>query len=401
MLGAARCPPSGVDEWEITYWKTFQGTLQQVPGTDFCWDPGLPIYTDGSCLHPTHPRMAAAGAAAVQQDAAGRDHLAVRLRVPRSFPQTAASGEHLAVALVGVTLPAPIGLGGQVECVTDCASVVRSAQHRRWAVGEARPFGGVWKDVPVGITVRKTRAHRTALQAQAANQRVEWSGNAFADEQARLAASVRAPEAGEAAAFAHQVDLRARVLVAAARQLALWPPPAEALRSGLWVAAPPTLGPRRRRERREPPPHAWGWVAGLRKWACHTCGLLTRDGRRVRLPGCVAGLAGVDLGRILADTRSSHTPLVFETGPGEVPLVFCNLCGAFSQTCLRQLQLPCFGPSLTSRAAEQRLRSLRRGQPPIADDVFAVAIRPAWVYCPPQLLPPDVAALVAVGRRAR
>ena len=70
-------------------------------------------------------------------------------------------------------------------------------------------------------------------------------------------------------------------------------------------------------------------------------------------------MTGVDLGRILADTRRSHKPLVFETGPGEVPLVFCNLCGAFSQTCLRQLQLPCFGLSPTSRAAGQRLRRLR------------------------------------------
>ena len=333
----------------------------------------------------------------MQQDRNGCDALAVRVAALQGFPPTAAIGEHLAVALVATTLAGQEAPPAGIECVSDCAGVVRSAEHRSWAVGEARPYAGIWAEIPSAIRVRKTKAHRTAMQARHDGQLMGWSGNAFADSQARLAAQSAAPADQEAALFVTQVELQANVLRAIAKQLACWPQVGAAVQAGLWHrrAAQGNAVQARLRPQKRATPHSWGWVAGLRKWACHTCGLLTRSGLRRARHGCVVGLAGEDLARILADTRSSHKPMVFDTGPGELPLVFCNQCGAFSQTCLRQLQAPCFGLSPSSRAAEQRLRRLRRGQHPMVDDVFASAIRPAWVFHPPLLLPADVAALSA------
>ena len=118
----------------------------------------------------------------------------------------------------------------------DCASVVRSATSREYAVDWRRPFAGLWKEVKEHVwpTVIKTKAHRTLEEAKASDDLQHWSGNYEADLYAKKAAEAgRAPQ--------HLRDKQdivqrywPRLILAISALFAVWPFPREAYNSGKW-----------------------------------------------------------------------------------------------------------------------------------------------------------------------
>ena len=65
---------------------------------DFWFDPGKPIYTDGSAKDVAWPAIAVASSAAWQEDTQGRVRLAVA-QVPVSYPAPAVSSEFFAYSI--------------------------------------------------------------------------------------------------------------------------------------------------------------------------------------------------------------------------------------------------------------------------------------------------------------
>ena len=99
----------------------------EVDKAEFSFDPTRPVYTDGSCLHPSVAPLAAAAGAAVQINDRGHVTHAAYVCLHGGHPHSAAAAEHHAAALsqtVG-TLPPLV--------YTDCASVIASAASPVWA----------------------------------------------------------------------------------------------------------------------------------------------------------------------------------------------------------------------------------------------------------------------------
>jgi hypothetical protein len=108
---------------------------------EFVFDGNKKIYTDGSCFRGSDPEFASAGGAAVQIHDSGKLARVARIGLPRWLPQTAAAGEHVACYLA-VCFSAAVGITSQI--LSDCASVVRSAKSKAYAVNYKRPFAGIW-----------------------------------------------------------------------------------------------------------------------------------------------------------------------------------------------------------------------------------------------------------------
>ena len=75
----------------------------------------------------------------------------------------------------------------------DCASVISSANNRKWAIGERRPCAGFWRSHSVMTRLKtgmvcKTKAHRTYEEAVANQDQDNWVGNDWADHYAKKAA---------------------------------------------------------------------------------------------------------------------------------------------------------------------------------------------------------------------
>ena len=75
----------------------------------------------------------------------------------------------------------------------DCASVVSSAGNRPDAIAAARPFAGLWLQIPTHLQVNKTKAHRTQEQAEQDGDLRSFLGNALADSWAKKAAKAFGP----------------------------------------------------------------------------------------------------------------------------------------------------------------------------------------------------------------
>ena len=144
--------PKHLDELPVVkYYKMVGGVITEVSKKEFGpFDPTLPVYTDGSCMHPTDPALAVAAAAVVQTDWDGNLIKVCTQVVPLGVKATAAVSEHMAIVIMDELADEP------QQCWVDCASVVTSAANTVWARLPERPFGGMWKTVTHTHTVMKT-----------------------------------------------------------------------------------------------------------------------------------------------------------------------------------------------------------------------------------------------------
>ena len=118
--------------------KDPEGNLLHEPAV---FDPSECIYTDGSCFRGSDPHYATAGAAAIQIHPCGKLAKCVYMSLPRWLPQTASAGEHVACYL-GVNHTDPT-IPIRPWILSDCASVVRSAADKTFALHSSRPFAGI------------------------------------------------------------------------------------------------------------------------------------------------------------------------------------------------------------------------------------------------------------------
>ena len=121
------------------------GGLEPTP-ENFAFDPERPMYADGSCYEGTDPDFAATGGSCVQvNEATGMIIRSARATLPEWMDQSAASGEHYGCHLGVLFTPR------KPTIHADCASVVRSATSREYAVDWRRPFAGLWKEIAVHV----------------------------------------------------------------------------------------------------------------------------------------------------------------------------------------------------------------------------------------------------------
>ena len=143
----------------------------------FKFDQDKPIYSDGSCFHPTENNLAIAGAALVQLDEQVEICKSLQITLPQFLPPTGAFAEHVAANLAFTYTSGPF------ELVTDCQSVVASAEGGyEAATGWSKPMAGLWlrarfKD----IKATKVKAHLTQAQAEQIGHGAHHRGNEVAD----------------------------------------------------------------------------------------------------------------------------------------------------------------------------------------------------------------------------
>jgi hypothetical protein len=116
---------------EAHSWPEIEGPFKFIPG--------IPIYTDGSCLFPTEDSAAVAGASLVQMDEDGDVLRSIQVTLPDDLPATAAMAEHTAASMAGLFTT------GEYTIITDCMSVMNSANGgRSYALGSGRPMACCW-----------------------------------------------------------------------------------------------------------------------------------------------------------------------------------------------------------------------------------------------------------------
>ena len=112
------------------------------------------------------------------------------MAVPRHMPQSAVSGEMLAIALLSMVLDRgqPDGdehFRGSVTCLADCSAVI--SMFRRWSAGRDLrnfPYAGVFRGtgVPYIGSIQKVDAHIWEEDARRQGWHRDWVGNNLADE---------------------------------------------------------------------------------------------------------------------------------------------------------------------------------------------------------------------------
>jgi hypothetical protein len=330
----------------------------QVTEVDTLFDPNRPIYVDGSCFEGTDKHAAATGAAAVQYwpDPAysltnpPKPSFAAWLTVPGYFPQAAATGEHLGVWLANFLSAGPYSV------YADCAGVVAAHQNgRQWAVGPDRPYGAVWALLRTGdLKITKTRAHRSLEAAVADNDTEHFWGNWLADNVAKAAADgARLPKDERELHQAAQWRARA-VLKARGQILAKWTPqgqPAKKDRGSQKPPLPKTLGRRR---------HRLVWQPGSTPWACTLCHGGFRTIKRASQATCKA-VPHKQLHNAKAAALAKHKLMLADAEGYAAPVMYCDVCGQFSQQRAAGLLRQCPG---WARNTSTRIERIRQGLHP-------------------------------------
>ena len=315
-------------EWSSETEYYINGALQpSVPSAAFV--PGE-VYTDGSCVHPNAPCIAKAACAAAQMQA-GDLHVLVRT-LPSCAPQHASMAEHWGIGLAA-------GAGAEVTPVADCASTLTA--YALWQIPNrgGKQRDDVWRAMSMSLAgIRKTRAHRSAAEAERDGDTHDFVMNATVDEYAKARAWRMARADLTAQAWAHR-DSQRRDLV---RRLAAG---AEACGEALramekeWRERPRAAAGGRPPQRA----HRTHWVGHLRRYRCEVC---RRTSTRPAGPGGACALAVPALEAGAAKARALlHQPWVAAVGAGaEGHLLFCLKCGLYTDGCSRGMQRPCKRP---------------------------------------------------------
>jgi hypothetical protein len=328
--------------------------LVQVTETDTKFDPTRPIYVDGSCFEGTDRHAAATGAAAVQYwpspdhspSSPPKPSFAAWLTIPGHYPQAAATGEHIGVWLANFLSEGPYTV------ITDCDGVVAAhRQGRLWAVGPERPYAAVWARLRYDdLRVTKTKAHRSLAAATEDNDTDHYWGNWLADSVAKAAAEdARIPkddrEAHQAAQWRAQATLKAR-----GQTLAKWLPTGTKDQGAARGAKPQRAQAKAKR------PHRLVWQPGTNPWACTLCHSGFKSMKGARRKQCTS-VPEKQLQNARTALVARHKLMLADAEGYAAPVLYCDVCGQFSQQRAAGLLKQCPGWARNTSTRLERLRS--------------------------------------------
>ncbi len=309
------------------------------------------LYVDGSCTQHVFQELRRAASALVVRQPGGGVEARYLLPVWAPLPQTPQAAEYLAPV-------APLKhVASHTVIVSDCLNVVRDFGRRERAAASARTrYAGLLKhvlgmEVKEAVVVVKTKAHRNVASVPPGLEREDAIGNAAADRAAKEAVRLH-PQPTPA----QEGDL-----AAACRRAAI------AIRTiGATMAVFPPL-PKDRMQRHPPNREGAGvmgdgghdWIFAQNLWRCRLCHRCTVKPRLD--PGLVhAKCPGRKAARAIPRMADHGHDVVF-TG-GDMPILFCARCGAFSWR--REYGLSSSCPRKPTPAGSQALARIRRGQLP-------------------------------------
>ncbi len=303
------------------------------------------MYPDGSCSAEIIRELRRAGCGAVEVDGDGRPLRKFTMPVPRCFRQTPQAAEHICYA---ATVRA---LGRKATVRPDCLSVVRAAhQPLGIALAANKRYAGITLDsrsnpAQLGLIkeVKWVKAHRPLTGKESPEERMDILGNKAADEAAKEGRERHVPlqkELEQEVAF--HIKRAPHIIRAVGTALDLFPPVEKRM------ARPPR--PRSAQEAKERRVHWWRHLEGT--WRCTICSTWVathRLPRQSRRETC----KGPPMDHRLREFAGNGHRLC--RSEGQVPIIFCSRCGAWSSRRPRKLKQRCTAITPPGRQALARL----------------------------------------------
>jgi ribonuclease HI len=293
---------------------------------DFMFDPDLPIYTDGSAKDIGIEALAVSAGAAFQIGKNGKQYVAY-CQVPRSFPQSAVSAEHMAIHIAFRHLPQE----GKHRAiiVSDCQAIVSAFKYPHLHEGYRAKYGGLWREKGLAAVhdVQKTPAHRTKEEAVAQNDEANWFGNDKADYYAKHALAGTGKD-GSDYKKARKDCLFSLGEISSKLAEHLHP-------EAIAILPRVRTGSKTRTSRSE-----HHFIKHLNHWACIKCGCFKKAIRsRQDKTSCV------DRAKLQGQIHSTHRIFCghYEVETGIPNFSFCVLCGCYSSQKLKKLKEVCRG----------------------------------------------------------
>ncbi len=339
-------PADGFEaEWEYLGPLRDQKEKEGIEGYVSAHPFGGNVYPDGSCSADIIRELRRAGCGAVEVDGDGQPLRKFTMPIPRCFRQTPQAAEHIGYA---VTVRA---LGRQATISPDCLSVVRAAhQPIGLALAASKRYAGITLDsrsnpTQLGLikAVKWVKAHRPLTGKESPEERMDILGNKAADEAAKEGRERHEPlpkELEQDVAF--HIKRAPYIIRAVGTALDLFPPVEQRM------ARPPR--PRCAQEAKERRVHWWRHREGT--WRCTICSTWVashRLPRQSRRETC----KGPPMDHRLREFAGNGHRLC--RSEGQVPIVFCSRCGAWSSRRPRKLKQRCTAITPPGRQALARL----------------------------------------------
>ncbi len=315
-------------------------------------DPSLSghVFIDGSCKVSTLPGLQRASVAMVQMDENARRVKTVSLPLWCTLPQTAQASEYAAYSAVAQLLVGDTVIYGDCKGVLDAAAAPVSRQ-----LDGRRKYAGVLLAAhrdPTSLrrikSLVKVKAHQDIDAIQDPDEKWRARGNEMADEAAKLARDRHPqPSKEQQAALDFYVRRIPHIVKAVGKAMALFPPAGGSL---------PRRTPTRTKKGNGSGAdgglqrHQWRHVEG--RWRCSRCWtyvLGTDIPASRKLQGCNRTRVTNDLRRFEA---LGHDMLHAD---GDLPIVYCGRCGAWSSRRAQSLAKPCGPPTANGRLALRRI----------------------------------------------
>ncbi len=340
-------PPADGFEAEWEYLGPLKATREREAekGCVRKHDFGGNIYPDGSCSCEVIRELRRAGCGAVEVNDDGEPLRKFTMPIPRCFKQTPQAAEHIGYA---VTLRS---LGKRATIRPDCMAVVTAAnQPLSLALSASKRYAGITMDArsdpkQVGLVdeVKWVKAHRPLTGREDQEVKRDILGNKAADDAAREGRERHPPLPKE---LAQDIDYHIKrvphIVRAVGTALDLFPPVEQRMRR------PPL--PRSAQEANERKVHWWKFSEG--SWRCAVCSswiATHRLPRKHRRETC----RGPPLDHRLDEFAGNGHRLC--RTEGEIPIIFCSRCGAWSSKRPRKLKRRCVAITPPGRQALARL----------------------------------------------
>ena len=336
-------------DWEVT--RGWMAPLP-IPATeqhDFQWwslsdecelfsSEDGPVYIDGSCFEGNWvPGAARAGFAALQMNRSKEVVRVIFGSLPAAAPQNSAFAEHYGFAMA----VRHTGEGDEIEAIVDCLSVQQYFRRGpAFYTAHKNSMAGLWRQSQVKRChqITKCKAHCTEEEARANGWPTVWKGNDLVDGFAKQGAMLHRLSEGERNALAKTVGWQQKWLKAGAAIWSLWP----TIDASQFLRARkggPSLEEKVQKSR-----HRFAWIAEVGHWRCVNCWKVKRTARHNK-DGAQCVLAP----KWLRGACSSHCVHLARYGCASEPIAFCNLCGAWTESRLRNLGAECKGPRINGK----------------------------------------------------
>ncbi|CAK0897759.1 unnamed protein product, partial [Prorocentrum cordatum] len=325
--------------------------LQHLDANGPC-DPSLlskdlPIYTDGSDLHPAFPDIGRSGVAVVQLSDTGELYRAIRSPLPCSYKQAPVHAEHAGLAIAAVWSTHP----RSQPIYVDCATLLKGLKPHIALKGSFQ-FSDYWKVIAAQLPsdswldVRKIKAHRELSEAVDEQDATHITANRAADWHAKEAAKLHDLPPEEVEQYSALVTTYTELLIGVGKILGGWPQAGDLY--GELNRECPERAPRKFLSQHSPI-----WDNG--RFRCTIC--LRRVSPNTKKP-CQEVASHIQAAIETAGELRHKLQIGWVIG-SRMPIVFCAACGGFTSSVRsRKLHAKC-----TAKVSSE-LRKLRRGEVP-------------------------------------